>query len=431
MGSVINCPKCNLPIQLGNISEGLKITCGQCGVAFVLKSQQGTGNAGTKSIPARRFPPTSGNPSTRKVEKMTPLMRKASRAKLTSRRTMAEDNDRESRHQQAPKSRMPLFIGIGIAAAVLLIVIIVIATSAGKKPSDKNLAAKGAAKQADKTPVASIPPTAKSGTPTPPAPKSSSGDSKAPSPSTPPPPSNGSDTSTPAPGKFAPHTADDVTQIGKIAIPDESVAGELDAKLKESFSKKGDPQIRGDIAANANKYWPALVDRLASNDEALFTEAAHALNTICGQHRIGSTEGGGAIDLSNMKKYNDPNKRLAVYRSLFDVATDKVKDEYKTWGVAGPVGDPNTPSVSVENVDRLVSRVLSGEEFDAAVAQLKAKGSAVYPDLVKAIDVNDLGKARNAVRLLNEIAPTKTDIPKESTIQQIKQQWEDWLKQNK
>lgn len=323
---------------------------------------------------------------------------------------------------QKPKSNTGLYVGIGIAAVAVIIIIIVVVAGGKKKEEPKGK------KKAGATPVASV---------------------------TPKTPAKAKDAAKPTFTKFTPFIDDPREAEGKVDALDAATASELDKMLKDSNAKGGDPQIRGRILGEAKKYFPILVDRLLSNDEAIFTEAAFVVCDIA--TKMGVTAGGEPlVDLKDMKVYYDPDKRKNVYASFIGLWGKKsFKEDLGTKSLGGPpsvsnnpppsngstppVADPNSnppaqpepaPQVDVSDMGRLVGLPLGADEVSAAAEKIRAQGSASMKELVKYIDFNayDMRRAQNAVRILNVIAGKdwQDNPPKEGNWQQIKQDWENW-----
>ena len=204
-------------------------------------------------------------------------MRKVNRSSGFQRKPRGEDEEGEGRHRlPEKKSSTGLFVGIGIGV-VILVIIIIAATSGGEKKPVKK-------KAPPAPPVSTLP--------------------KPPDPGPP-----------PIPEKFLPNTENLREKIAQVDDIDPEAAKEVDTLLKDSAKKNGDSALRGKICANFKKNFPVLVDRLATDDEAIFFETANVLNIICLKIDV-KVEGKAPIDMSNPKRYNDPEKRALIYETF-------------------------------------------------------------------------------------------------------------------
>ncbi|OHB77351.1 MAG: hypothetical protein A2Z34_02375 [Planctomycetes bacterium RBG_16_59_8] len=414
MAGNVLCPRCGWQILLGSVSAGIKVKCPKCAAVIQLSGAPASGKTGAGMPGVAPHRPQAAGASQSRLQRSTPIMRKVNRSSGFPRKSHGEGDEGEGRRRlPEKKSSTGLFVGLGIGV-VILVIIVIAATSGGEKKPVK--------KKASAAPQVSALP-------------------KPPDPGPP-----------PIPEKFLPNTENLREKIANVSEDiDPERAKEVDGLLKDSAKKNGDSTLRGKICANFKKSFPVLVDRLATDDEAIFFEAANVINIICLKIDV-KVEGKAPIDMSNPKRYNDPEKRALVYETFagnWKKLKGKVDSMPDSLFAGAPVEAPRPdgtppnsstppdappdeqPVVQTDDLDRLLRKTMGADEIDAAAKALESRKPGVYKELVKFIG-EDLRVSRNAVELLNILAGRERsdNLPKENNWQQIKQTWENWASQN-
>jgi hypothetical protein len=255
----------------------------------------------------------------------------------------------------------------------------------------------------------------------------------------------------PAPGGTKPAAANPgapatAAAPGAAAKPDEFKAGsesvkvegwtvdpvllaEVEMKLRASWDKKGDPDIRKGFVALSEKYFPVIVDRLRSDNEGVVREAAAVANEMLKKYDIWFGKRG--EDPVNTTLLFDPEYRMQSFKDLRAACDQVLKKSAAGGGTASTGGDAGASALNQVVVDALRR---GGQDREELIEKMKAKPSQHVPELIKqleAVGEDKLG-GRAVASALNELTNANLPIPAMAEYDgaAMKKKWEDWLKEN-
>jgi uncharacterized membrane protein len=433
MARLIKCPRCQSQLDVTNVAGGTTMRCSDCGAMLRVP----TGTTGQyQKVPSSTQPAvqqsSTGSGSHAKVGgRSTALFKKMSGVKApgaTGRPPRGGGDERRGAHsggRSGGNTGLIVGVGGGIAAVIVIMIFVLMGANSSKERAklekeahkkkveqqnreelarqrkedeeyDKALAAQKEAEKAGKK-TSSLK-------------KTGAGKYEAPP------------SFEPGAGKQATKAADHTVDPGLL-------------KEYEGMASSGKV---ADIVKEDNKWFPALLSGLLSDNEVIARSSFQALADICVKNKISSSEDGYRNPIT-LEYFNSAYYRAGTYTQWVEWwQKGQNKSEIAARGGAG--GDRENARVVGEDParakwDELMQYLRAGGGYDdpkrpegMAFAKVKNMGEGAYPYLVKYIENEDIMLARAAVKVLNELLGKDVPLPNEGNKAQIKTQMENLIK---
>ncbi len=432
MAKLIKCPRCQTQLDVTNVAGGTTMRCSDCGA--MLRVPTGTTGqyqkvpSGTQPAVAAAAPATGSKPGGRS----TALFKKMSGVKApgaTGRPPRGGGEERRGGHapRRSGGNGAMIALAAGGGALVLIVIMILVAGGASSKKEREKLAKEAYRKQVDEQnrqemerrrledeqyerDLAAQQAAQKAGGKAPSLRKTGAGSYE-------------------APPTFEPGASKQSTKAAEHTV-DEALLREY-----EGLASAGKV---ADIVREDNKWFPALLSGLLSDNEPIARSSFQALSDICVKNKISSSEEGYRNPIT-LEYFNSAYYRAGTYTQWVDWwkkgqnAGELAARGGKGGGIEGAriVGeDPGRAKW-----DELMQYLRAGGGFEdpkrpegMAFQKVKAMGEGAYPYLVKYIDNEDIMLGRAAVTVLNQLLGKEVPLPTEANKGQIKTQMENLIK---